>query len=183
MTRAGVLSVVVSMLALDGCWFSKKPKAQAPPPPPAPSQVPRTTQTPRSPTSANTAPAKRKPTASAPRATPPAANHPPRAAEVKKPVPTPPKTEEPRPQQLGQILSDDEKTQYRTKYERSSTAAREMLKTLTGRQLATDKLESLGRIRSFLAQAQEASASDWSAAAQLAYRAEVLARDLVRTLE
>jgi hypothetical protein len=181
MRRAGVLFVVVSMLTLSGCWFSRQPKAQAPPPAPPPSQVPRTTQTPRSPTSAKTAPAKRKPTASAPRAAPPAANHPPRAAEVKKPVPTP-KAEEPQ-QQLGQILSDDEKTQYRTTYERSSTAAREMLKTLTGRQLATDKLESIGRIRSFLAQAKEAAASDWSAAAQLAYRAEILARDLVRTLE
>jgi len=92
-----------------------------------------------------------------------------------------PKTED--PQRFGQILSAEEKTQYRTMYERSSTAARDILKNLTARELAGDALASVGRIRSFLAQAQEAATTDLSAAAQLAYRAEVLARDLARFLQ
>jgi len=68
-------------------------------------------------------------------------------------------------------------------YERSSAAAYDILKTLGGRQLPAGERDSVGRIRSFLAQAQEAAATDWTAAAQLAYRAEVLARDLLRLLE
>jgi hypothetical protein len=58
-----------------------------------------------------------------------------------------------------------------------------MLKAIAGRQLAGGSVEAVGRIHSFLAQAQEAATRDWPAAAQLAYRAEVLARDLARLLQ
>ena len=171
--------MVLGSLTLSGCWFKKKPKAQAPPAPmPAPVQAPRAAQTTPTPASPKKAPPKRKQVSSTPRAGQPAA--PPRSAEVNKPIPVP-KTED--PQRFGQILSADERTQYRTMYERSSSAARDILKNLTARELAGDALASVGRIRSFLAQAQEAATTDWSAAAQLAYRAEVLARDLARLLQ
>jgi hypothetical protein len=68
-------------------------------------------------------------------------------------------------------------------YERSSSAAREILGALNTRDLTSDSRESIGRIQSFLAQAHEALTSDLTAAAQLAYRAEVLARDLARLLQ
>ena len=101
---------------------------------------------------------------------------PPKAAEVNKDA----KTEA--PQQFGTILSADERNEYRAMYERSASAARELLKGLRARDLAGDATASVGRIRSFLEQAQEAASTDWSAAAQLAHRAEILARDLVRML-
>ena len=72
---------------------------------------------------------------------------------------------------LGRILSPEEKSRYQAMYEHSSSAARDILITLGSRELPADKRDSIGRIRSFLAQAQEAAASDWTAAAQLAYRA------------
>jgi hypothetical protein len=169
---------LAAALSLTGCWFGGKPKAQTAPPP-APVQVPRTADASRPPTPAKKTPAKRKPTASAPRAVPPAAI-PPKAAETKNSTLPPPA--EP-PQHLGRILSAEEKAEYQSAYERSSAAARDMLKTLTGHQLAPDTSNSLARIRSFLTQAQEASSSDLPKAAQLAYRAEILARDLVRLLE
>ena len=169
-------------LALTGCWFGGKPKAQtapAPAPAPTPAQVPRAADASRPPAPAKKTPPKRKPTASAPRAVPPAAI-PPKAAETKNST-LPPTTQQ--PQHLGRILSAEEKAEYQSAYERSSAAARDMLKTLTGHQLAPEASNSLARIRSFLTQAQEAASSDLPKAAQLAYRAEILARDLVRLLE
>jgi hypothetical protein len=68
-------------------------------------------------------------------------------------------------------------------YERSSSAAREILSGLKMSEIPTERRESVGRIQSFLDQAHEALTSDLTAAAQLAYRAEVLARDLARLLQ
>ena len=171
---------LTASLALTGCWFGGKPKAQtAPAPAPASVQVPRAADATHPTAPARKTPAKRKAGASAPRAVPPAAI-PPKAAETKSSTVAPP-TEQ--PQHLSRILSADEKAEYQSAYERSSAAAREMLKTLTSHQLAPDTWNSLARIRSFLTQAQEAASSDLPKAAQLAYRAEILARDLVRLLE
>jgi hypothetical protein len=167
-----MLWVIIAALTLSGCWFKKKPKAQLPPAPSV--QVPRAAQTDRPSTAAKKPPAKRKQVQSTPRAAQPAA--PPKAAEVNKDA----KTEA--PQQFGTILSADERNEYRAMYERSASAARELLKGLRARDLAGDATASVGRIRSFLEQAQEAASTDWSAAAQLAHRAEILARDLVRML-
>jgi hypothetical protein len=164
---------LTAALTLNGCWFGRKAKTA---PAPAPVQVPRAAGTNRSPAPNRKTPAKRKTSVSAPRAAQPAAI-PPKAAETKKP------TLPPEPQHLGRILSAEEIAQYRTDYERSSAAAREMLRTLVSGHLPPDTSDSLGRIRSFLAQAQEAVSFDPPKAAQLAYRAEVLARDLVRLLE
>lgn len=170
----GVLTVAT--LVLDGCWFRGKPKPQLPP---TPAQAPRAAPTNRPSAGAKSAPAKRTPaTPSTSRAAQPAA--PPKATEPKK---TPPPPKPPDPQHLGRILSPEEAGEYRAAYERSSSAAFEMLASLSGRQLPSDTRDSIGRIRSFLAQAKEATVTDWPAAAHLAYRAEVLARDLVRMLQ
>jgi hypothetical protein len=80
-------------------------------------------------------------------------------------------------------VSGEEATRYQDTYRQSVSAAREILQGLTGRALTPEKVDAVGRIRSFLAQAFEATSTDWPAAAQLARRAEVLARDLVKSLK
>jgi hypothetical protein len=162
-----LIVVLVAAVLMNGCWFKRKstPKPQ-PQLPAAPAQVPRAVQTRPTP-AAPKKPAKRRPTASTPQAAPPAAI-PPRAAE---------------PQSLGRILSPDERSRYLDMYERSSSAAREILSGLRMREIPTERREAIGRIQSFLDQAHEALTSDLTAAAQLAYRAEVLARDLARLLQ
>ncbi len=165
MTSIRLIVVLVAAVLLNGCWFKKKstPKPQVPA---APAQAPRAVQTRPTP-AAPKAPAKRRPTASTPQAAPPAAI-PPRAAE---------------PQSLSRILSPDERSRYLDMYARSSSAAREILSSLKMREIPAERRESMGRIQSFLDQAHEALTSDLTAAAQLAYRAEVLARDLARLLQ
>ena len=103
-------------------------------------QVPRAADASRPAAPARKTPAKRKAAASAPRAVPPAAI-PPKAAETKNSTVAPPAEQ---PQHLSRILSADEKAEYQSAYERSSAAAREMLKTLSGRQLAPDTCEFPG---------------------------------------
>ncbi|MBI4893884.1 MAG: hypothetical protein HY821_24925, partial [Acidobacteria bacterium] len=61
--------------------------------------------------------------------------------------------------------------------------ARQTLTRLTGRALSRDQAETASRIRSFLSQADEAQAKDPSLAAQLARRAELLARDLLNSVK
>jgi type IV secretory pathway VirB10-like protein len=171
MTRALIVIAMIAALSSTGCsWFKRKPQAQAPPAPqiPAPEAIKPVTP-PRKPA------AQRKPSR------PPA-----RAATPADPAPEPISPSEPEPpsvQELGRILSPDDKARFREVYERSWLAARELLASLSGRVLTADQRDSAGRIRSFLKQAQETGASDWSAAAQLARRAEVLARDLVRVIQ
>jgi hypothetical protein len=160
-----LIVVLAAAFLMNGCWFKRKP-APKPQIPVAPAQVPRAVQTRPTPATSKP-PAKRRPAASTPPAAPPAAI-PPRAAE---------------PQTLGRILSPDERNRYIAMYEHSSSAAQEILNALSTRDLTADRRESIGRIRSFLDQAHESLTSDLTAAAQLAYRAEVLARDLARLLQ
>jgi hypothetical protein len=83
---------------------------------------------------------------------------------------------------LGEILTDEQKAEYRRTFQQSDSAARQLLSNITGRTLNSDQQDVLARIRSFLEQATEAANSDWSLAAQLARRAELLARDLASTI-
>lgn len=175
--------VITAALSLSGCWFRAKPKPQAPAPR---VQAPRATQTNPPSTPARKSPAKRKPVRSTPRAGQPAAI-PPKAAEPKKTIPSPSAPPSPLPEpedtpRFGRILTSEESAAYRDRYDRSAAAAEEILQLLAARALTPEKRASMERIRSFLAQAQESVASDLRAAANLANRAEVLARDLVRTL-
>ena len=175
MRDARLILVVVAFTLLTGCWFKRKPPAKAPPP--APAAVKR-------------APAVRKP-ASPPRRTvakprrakpsPPAAKQapPPALPEVEPEMPV----STPSAQQLGSILSPEDRSRFRSMYEQSWVSAREMLASLAGRALTPEQADAAGRIRSFLKQAQETGSSDWSAAAQRARRAELLARDLLRALQ
>jgi hypothetical protein len=84
---------------------------------------------------------------------------------------------------LGQILTAEQQAASRKSYLASSDTARQLLSRIQGRALTRDQADSANRVRSFLTQAEEAQAKDPATAAQLARRAELLARDLVNSLQ
>jgi hypothetical protein len=69
----------------------------------------------------------------------------------------------------------------RRSYQQSAQFARQTLSQLSGRALSQDQADTANRVRSFLSQADEAQSKDASVAAQLARRAELLARDLLNS--
>jgi hypothetical protein len=147
---------VVMALSAGGCRSSRK--TLAPPTAPAPAPAP--------------APA-------APQPLPPApVIHPakPKPEPAKAPPPPPPP-----PPAFGQILTPEQQTEFRRSYQQSAEFARQTLSQLSGRPLSRDQADTANRVRSFLSQADEAQSKDPSAAAQLARRAELLARDLLNS--
>jgi hypothetical protein len=86
------------------------------------------------------------------------------------------------PPAFGQILTPQQQTELRRAYQQSAQFARQTLSQLSGRTLSQDQADTANRVRSFLSQADEAQSKDPSAAAQLARRAELLARDLLNSL-
>ncbi|MGC4056201.1 MAG: hypothetical protein QM757_45935 [Paludibaculum sp.] len=177
------------MLSSAGCsWFGRKPKVAATPPqprptvsapvvtvpepepqPPAPQVQPEPQQPVPTPPPVQPQPApqpsKPKPTISTPKPQPPA------------PAPTP------APPSFGQILSPQQQTELRNSYQQNAQSARQVLNQIKGRALSRDQVEAANRIRSFLSQADEAQAKDPATAAQLAQRAQILARDLQSSLK
>ena len=162
MTSRPAIFALLAVMALSagGCkWFRRTP---TPPPPPAPAPAP--------------APAAPQPPTST---SPPApVVHPP------KPKPDPaqaPAQPPPPPPAFGQILTPQQQTEFRRSYQQSAQFARQTLSQLSGRALSRDQADTANRIRSFLSQADEAQSKDPSVAAQLARRAELLARDLLNS--
>ena len=150
---------VVMALSAGGCRSSRK--TPAPPTPPA------------------LAPA---PAAAAPQPPPPApVIHPPKPKPEPAEAPAPPPPPPPPPPAFGQILTPQQQTEFRRSYQQSAESARQTLSQLSGRPLSRDQAETANRVRSFLSQADEAQSKDPSAAAQLARRAELLARDLLNS--
>ena len=88
----------------------------------------------------------------------------------------------PPPPAFGQILTPQQQAEFRRSYQQSAQFARQTLSQLSGRALSRDQADTANRIRSFLSQADEAQSKDPSVAAQLARRAELLARDLLNSL-
>ena len=150
-----------AMMALSsgGCkWFGRMPKTPPPPPPPAPAPAP-----------------------SAPQPPPPApAVHPRKPSPFPAPAPAPPQP--PPPPAFGQILTPQQQAEFRRTYQQSAQSARQALSQLAGRALSRDQADTVNRIRSFLSRADEAQSKDPSTAAQLARRAEILARDLLSSV-
>jgi hypothetical protein len=107
------------------------------------------------------------------------------AAEVAAPVPVgptlppepaPPPAPAPR---LGQILTAEQTKEYRRNLESSAERARQALVSIQGKPLTSEQNEMVGRIRSFLQQADQVRDQDLVTAASLAERAHSLARDLL----
>ena len=83
---------------------------------------------------------------------------------------------------LGEIFSDDQKLQLQKSCDESITRAKEALGQLRGLSLSPDQKQSLARVQIFISQAQQAKSKDPQTAKQLAERADLLSRDLVRTV-
>lgn len=84
--------------------------------------------------------------------------------------------------QLGEVQSNQQQAEAAKRYDQGIARSQQVIAATQKRRLTTSQLESLGRIRSFLKQAQETRGRDVVLAAQLAQRAEVLANDLARQL-
>jgi len=149
---------VVMALGAGGCRSS--PKTPAPPTAPAPAPAPAAA-------------------GAAPQPPPPApVVHPPKPKPEPAEAPAPPP---PPPPAFGQILTPQQQAEFRRSYRQSAEFARQTLSQLSGRPLSRDQADTANRVRSFLSQADEAQSKDPSAAAQLARRAELLARDLLNS--
>lgn len=165
--RVCFLILMLACTSLSSCFWSKKPKAVQVPNPPTPPPAPAAAPAPRPPPKkAGSSPAasKKVPPAAAPEPAPPPA-----------PSPSP-------PGQLTQILTPQEKAQFTRSFDRSTASARAALARISGRTLTHDQSESVSLINALLSQAAAARESDLSVAAQLARRAELLARDLSNSL-
>ena len=181
MTSRPAIFALLAVMALSagGCKSSRRTAAPAPPPPPVPASVPAA-----SPPAAVAPPPKQIPEPAqetAPPAPPPAqVVHPPKPKPEPAQVPVQPA---PPPPAFGQILTPQQQTELRRSYQQSAQFARQTLSQLSGRTLSQDQADTANRVRSFLSQADEAQSKDPSAAAQLARRAELLARDLLNSLQ
>ena len=167
MTSRPAIFALLAVMAVSagGCkWFRRTP---TPPPLPAPAPAPASAPT------LAPAPAAPQPPASAPVVHPPKPKPDPAQAPAQPPPPPP---------AFGQILTPQQQTEFRRSYQQSAQFARQTLSQLSGRALSRDQADTANRIRSFLSQADEAQSKDPSAAAQLARRAELLARDLLSSL-
>jgi hypothetical protein len=89
----------------------------------------------------------------------------------------------PREPVLGQMMTEEQKAEYRRMYETNANEANRILSSFSMRKLAGEQVETLARIRSFLQQAAEARMTDWPLAANLARRAAVLAIELAGRIE
>ena len=112
-------------------------------------------------------------------APPQALKEPPPAGGVETVVPPPPAASIPK---LGEILSDDQKIQLLRTCDESLVRAREALGQLRGLNLSPDQKQSMNRVNVFISQAEQARQRDPQTAKQLAERADLLSRDLVRTV-
>jgi len=156
--KKAFLNILLALAFLsEGCsWFRRDPKPSPPPAPPP------------------TQPAKQAPAAGAKKR--PAARKPPPAL---KEAPQPDRP----PPILGELMTEEERAQYRHAYEVSAGEANRILSSFSTRKLVADQMETVGRIRSFLRQAADATATDLSLAANLARRAALLANELAARVE
>ena len=193
------MAVAVLFVGLTGCHLfgKKKPEpAQTPPPPrpvaevkPPPPKVEQPgpppkieSKEPDVPPAVDVIP------------TPPAPK-PRRHRDPKKPTTAPPQTQpkegegentttpavSPVPK-LGEILSEDQRVQYLKICDESLGRAKAALTELRGYTLNAAQKQSVGRIKTFINQAEQARQRDPQTARQLAERADLLSRDLVKTV-
>lgn len=173
------------MLSSTGCtWFGRKPKVAATPPQPHPvvTAPPVTTPEPEPAQQPQVQPEPPQQVPTPAPAQPQPAPVPPKPKPVV-PTPKPPApAPAPAPPSFGQILSPQQQTELRNSYQQNAQFARQVLGQVKGRALSREQAETANRIRSFLSQADEAQAKDPATAAQLAQRAQILARDLQSAL-
>jgi outer membrane biosynthesis protein TonB len=111
---------------------------------------------------------------------------PPPPETVKRPSPFPapstPPTKPSPPPQLTQILTAQQQQEYNRGIDQSITRARRALASVIARNLTPEQRATADRVRTFLAQAEEARRQDLIRAKGLADRADLLAQDLVKSV-
>ncbi len=112
-----------------------------------------------------------------------------KAAEVKvaeAPKPETPVAEEakpaPQPAKLGVILTAEQTREFVKRLEEALDRTRSAVVLIEGKLLTKDQTETLGRVRSFLAQAEQTREEDLAGSVSLAERADLLSRDLLERL-
>jgi hypothetical protein len=100
------------------------------------------------------------------------------AAPVQEPASQPPA---PAPK-FGQILSPDQVREFTRRLDSASERVRSSLMLILERNLTDEQKETVGRIRAFLTQAEQARSQDLQSAVSLAERADLLSRDLLNRL-
>jgi len=109
---------------------------------------------------------------------PPAPPKKPQVVATPKPTPTPPPVETGPSPRLGQIFTADQLREYNRTLDESLTRVRTVLAVAGGRKLNAQQSEMVGRIRTFMLQAEQARQQDLVTAVSLARRADLLAQDL-----
>ena len=190
------VATLLLALASTGCFWKKKPPAPPATPPPQtkstatlkPAPPPPKLET-AEPTTAPPAVAVKLPDTPKP----PQTKQPARRARRWNPVS--PKTQAPPPPadsgpealpapapKLGDLITDAQRADLLKRCDQAIQQARTALDQLAAKQLSPESAESAGRARVFIQQAEQARSRDPQTALQLAQRAEVLARDLLKSV-
>ena len=168
-----IFGLALLLTALDSSCRRHQGAAPLPPPPPAPaaSGTPEqsTVQPPAQAPPSSAAPAHRPPPRPANEPSPNTASAPAAPATASRP-------------QIGLILTADQQRQYNRAIDDTLSRARASLASISNRQLTQAQQTNLGQIQNFMQQAETTRASDLPAAKRLAERAEVLAKNLAKSL-
>jgi outer membrane biosynthesis protein TonB len=199
-----IIVAVTMMMALGGCHFPGKPKTEPipVPDPPRPIAPAKASSTPTKPSSElpPPPPIQTKTPDLKPEVTQVIAEQPvPPKPKPKKKVVTkktrPPVLASPPPTEtlpatdpasvpkLGELISEDQRAGYLRACDAGLARARQALNQLKGVSLTHEQTEAVERIRTFIDQAEQARQSDPRTARQLADRADLLSRDLVRSVK
>ncbi len=77
------------------------------------------------------------------------------------------------------MLTEDERADLNRALDQSLSSTRQSLSEISERNLSADEAQTVSLVRAFVSQAERARSTDLNTAAQLARRAELLARSLV----
>jgi hypothetical protein len=86
------------------------------------------------------------------------------------------------PLHLGEMLTPEQERQYNTALDRSLQSAQANIAVVSKRRLSKEQQVVVAQVQSFIEQAQSARKTNLTAAKSLAARADVLARELARTI-
>jgi hypothetical protein len=95
------------------------------------------------------------------------------------PVTSPPANQ---PLRLGEMLTPEQERQYNTAMDQSLQRANANIARVSKRQLSKEQQSVVAQVQSFIEQAQSTRKTNLTAAKSLAERADVLARELARTV-
>lgn len=101
------------------------------------------------------------------------------AVPATEPASVPPPVAAPK---FGQILTPDQVKDFTKRLDAASDRVRNALVIIQGKNLNDEQKETMGRIRAFLTQAEQARGQDLQSAVSLAERADLLSRDLLDRL-